>query len=315
MNPRLTTLAPPRVDGSRPLVLCHGLVATDFLVRTTFPVPRDVKVQVDGFVRQGGGPAANAAVALTRLGLDAAFVGGVGDDGVGREQIEELRAEGVDVSGVQVRRGEPSFVSFILVDGTDGSRTILSAPSQRPRVEADRPAFPARSPDLVLVDGWGGEHQERTCRAARETGIPTLLDAGSCRRATRDLARLCDVVIASTPFADEYLAPGREADVVRRLLEDGARLAAVTRGERGVLAGAAGSAELFEVPAVPTDVVDTTGAGDAFHAGAAWGLVEGRTWEESLLRGAAVASRKCRSLGARAGLPRRAELERDGLTA
>ena len=67
----------------------------------------------------------------------------------------------------------------------------------------------------------------------------------------------------------------------------------------------------------PHDVVDTTGAGDAFHAGAAWALLEGHPWGESLRRAAAVAAWKCRRPGARAGLPDRAEVLRflDGLTA
>jgi sulfofructose kinase len=87
------------------------------------------------------------------------------------------------------------------------------------------------------------------------------------------------------------------------LLARGARLAAVTRGERGVVAGAAGSEDLFEVPAVPVEVVDTTGAGDAFHGAAAWALAGGEAWEPALELAAAVAAWKCRRTGARAGLP------------
>ena len=63
---------------------CAGLIASDFLTRTEFPVPRDVKVRVQGFVRQGGGPAANAAVGLARLGVPVGFLGAVGEDAVGR---------------------------------------------------------------------------------------------------------------------------------------------------------------------------------------------------------------------------------------
>lgn len=263
---------------------------------------------IDTMHRDGGGPAANAAVAMARLGARVSFAGAVGNDALGREQTAQLAAEGVDVSGVATVAGVPSFVSFILVDASDGARTIYSAPSERPLAPAAAPPPLAPRPHIVLVDAWGGEHQLRTAAAAREAGIPVLLDAGSDREATRALLPHCDLVIASTPFAEALTGPHREADAVRALLEGGAALAAVTRGERGVVAGAAGSRDVFEVPAVRAPVVDTTGAGDAFHGGAAWALLSGWTWEESLRAAAWVAARKCGTFGARAGLPFLADL-------
>jgi hypothetical protein len=68
LNPRAATLSKPVPERETPRVLCHGLVASDFLVRTSFPVPLDLKVHVERVDRQGGGPAANAAVGLARLG-------------------------------------------------------------------------------------------------------------------------------------------------------------------------------------------------------------------------------------------------------
>lgn len=290
---------------------CHGLVASDFLVRTEFPVPRDRKVRVNDVVRQGGGPAANAAVALARLGARAAFAGAVGDDALGREQIEELSREGVDVSAVEVIRGTGSFVSLILVDAASGARTILSAPEGRPlasrRVERWSPA-----PDLLLVDGWGGPAQRAAAEVAWEQGIPVLLDAGSLRPDVLALVPFADVVIASEPFAQDW-GPKGPSGAVHRLLAGGVRLAAVTRGPDGAIAGAHGSEELFEVPAEAVSAVDTTGAGDAFHGGAAFALASGRTWEESLRLGAFVAARKCLQVGARAGLPALAEARAAGL--
>src|SRR5262245_9688543 len=290
--------------------MCHGLVASDFLVRTEFPVPRDRKVRVNEVVRQGGGPAANAAVALARLGARAAFAGAVGDDALGREQIEELAREGVDVSEVDVVRGVASFVSLILVDMASGARTILSAPEARP-LASPRPEPSSPAPDLLLVDGWGGPAQLAAAKLARERGVPVLLDAGSLRPDVLALVRLADVVIASEPFSQDWA--GAAGPAVRRLLAEGVQLAAVTRGSEGVVAGAAGSEELFEVGAEAVPAVDTTGAGDAFHGGAAFALASGRTWEESLRLGAFVAARKCLQVGARAGLPTFTEARAAGL--
>jgi sugar/nucleoside kinase (ribokinase family) len=299
-------------DPRAPRVLCQGLVATDFLARTTFPVPKDRKVRVNEFVRQGGGPAANAAVGIARLGGLAAFAGAVGDDALGLEQIEDLAREGVGVAYVERVPHAGSFVSFILVDAEDGTRTIFSAPRDRPLARESSSAL-ACDPDLVLVDGWGGPAQEALASAARDAGVPVLLDAGSARPEVLTLAGLAHVVIASEAFAEEWHRAGDPEGALARLLAHGAELVAITRGERGALARARGAREVFEVPRYPVDAVDTTGAGDAFHAGAAFGLAAGLTWERSLGLGAFVAARKCAALGARGGLPRREEAEAAGL--
>jgi len=300
VDPRTATLSlPPPGRGTR-AVACLGLVATDFLVRTRFPVPRDTKVRSNRIVRQGGGPAANAAVGLARLGLHAGFVGAVGDDALGREQLAELADAGVDVGEAAVIPGATSFASLILIDEETGERTILSAPDDRPVLPADAPFDPSRW-DLVLTDGWLGPAQRAFVGEAREQGVPVLLDAGSFRPETDELLELANVVIASEPFARE-LAGGPEA-ALDRLLARGALMAAITRGARGALAGARGSREHFAVPSVPARVLDTTGAGDAFHAGAAFGLVTGLPWGGSLALGAAVASLVCEQVGPRAGLP------------
>ncbi len=311
MDARLARLPPSSVRDA-PRIVCHGLIASDFVTRVAFPVPRDRKVRVKEFARQGGGPAANAAVAIARLGGIASFAGAVGDDGLGAEQRRELADEGVDVSRVEVVAGAPSFVCFILVDEADGARTIVSAPHERPMPAAAAPDALRDGAELLLVDGWGGPAQRALVAEARARGIPVLLDAGSVRDEVLSVLPDAHVVIASEPFAREWAEGGEPEAAVRAMLRRGVRMAAVTRGPRGVVAGAAGDATLFAVDAVAVDAVDTTGAGDAFHGAAGWALARGRTWEESLRIGAFVAAAKCRSMGARDGLPRAADLAAAG---
>jgi sugar/nucleoside kinase (ribokinase family) len=289
------------------VVVCAGLVASDFLARVAFPVPRDEKVLVSGFARQGGGPAANAAVALARLGARSAFVGAVGDDALGRSQIDDLAREGVEVSGIAVVDGTQSFVSFILVDAADGARTIFSAPEGRPLLRADA-RLPVGAPDLLLLDGWTGAAGPVLAGEALRRGTPVLLDAGRRSAEVEALLPEVEVAVVSTAFAGAVAGGDRPEEAVRWLLGRGPRLAAVTCGPAGVVAGAAGSPETFRIEAVPVKTADSTGAGDAFHGGCAWALARGETWERSLRIGAAVAALKCRKLGAREGLPTAAEL-------
>jgi sulfofructose kinase len=286
-------------------------VASDFLARTRFPVPRDRKVLLDCVVRQGGGPAATAAVALARLGVRVSFAGAVGDDAFGQTQRRELQREGVDVSRVVTVPGRESFACFILVDESDGARTIFSAPATRPLLPESEARLGSPPPHLLLLDGWGGPAELVLAREAARRRIPVLLDAGHRRSQIDALLPLTEAAVVSAGFAAAVAPRGKPERAIQWLLERGPRLAAVTCGERGVWAGAQGEDGLFHVPAFRVArVVDTTGAGDAFHGGTAYGLVTGRHWQESLRLGAAVAALKCRRLGGRDGLPRLAELER-----
>lgn len=309
MDPRAAVLSRPAPAGEIPFVACVGLVASDFLAPVRFPVPRDVKVRVNGFARQGGGPAANAAVAMCRLGIRAAFLGAVGGDALGREQIEDLAREGVDVHGVATVADVPSFVSFILVDAEDAARTVFSAPSHRPLLRAGA-RLPDPPPHLVLADGWGGPAGLAVVKEAAERGIPVLVDAGTFREEVVELLPFAEVAIVSEPFAEAMAGADHPEAALELLVAHGPRLVAVTRGTRGVTAGVRGCPERFEVPAFAVEAVDSTGAGDAFHAGAAWALVRGGDWEAALRAGAAVAALKCRHRGAREGLPGPEAVER-----
>jgi ribokinase len=274
-------------------------------------VPRDRKVILDRVVRQGGGPAATAAVALARLGVRVSLAGAVGDDAFGETQRRELEREGVDVSRLVTIPGRESLACFILVDESDGARTIFSAPATRPQLPQSEARLGSPPPHLVLLDGWGGAAELALAGEAVRRRVPVLLDAGHRRPQVERLLPLTEVAVVSTGFASAVAARGKPERAVLWLLERGPRLAAVTCGERGVWAGAQGANDVFHVPAFRvTRVVDTTGAGDAFHGGTAFALATGRNWEASLRIGAAVAALKCRRLGGRDGLPRLAELER-----
>ena len=97
-------------------------------------------------------------------------------------------------------------------------------------------------------------------------------------------------------------------EALRGLVGLGARLAAVTLGELGALARTADGRELRS-PGFVVEARDTTGAGDVFHAGFAWALLEGFGAEEALRTANAAAAMNCRSIGAQGGLPGRGELE------
>jgi sugar/nucleoside kinase (ribokinase family) len=241
--------------------------------------------------------------------MRVSFAGAVGGDAAGQAQIEELAREGVEVSGMVVDETHESVVSVILVDRANGSRTIFSSTGARPRFPAV-PDLPDPAPHLLLLDTWMGAESVELAKNARAAGAHVLLDAGTLREDWREFVGVSDYAIVSEPFADALSGAGETEAALACLLARGPSHAAVTRGAKGVVAARKGSPEVLRVPAFEVRAVDTTGAGDAFHAGTAWGLLRGLPWEDSLIAGAAVAALKCRVAGGRMGLPKEEEVQK-----
>jgi sulfofructose kinase len=286
-----------------PFALCIGHAALDILgVADGWPGP-DVKARVLAMERQGGGPAATAAVTIRRLGTPARFLGVCGDDDIGAWVLGDLRREKVDVSGVRVRRGKASHLSVCISDPRTGSRNVFwhpgDAPDLTPR-EAPRRLLDGAG--VVLCDGRHAAASRALVDEARVRGLPTLLDAGSLRGATRLLLRRVDACIASLVFARDLAGSEQPEDMLRALEAHRPSIVGVTLGARGAVARERGGPTIH-VPACRVRVVDTTGAGDAFHGAFAWGLLHRRPLRWTMRFASVVAGLKCRCLGGRRGLP------------
>jgi ribokinase len=279
-----------------------GYTALDHLGIVPRLPEENTKLEVRDFTIQGGGPTATAMVTVRRLGLDAAYVGKIGDDGFGARMIEELRREDVDVSSVVVERGAASQYAFIMVDARSAARTILWTRGSVSRLKAREVNLDlVRSGRGLFIDDLEPEAALVAAKAAREAGIPVLIDAGSLREGVRELLPLCDYLIASERFA-EQISGG--ADIRAALMEldaFGPKASVVTLGERGCayLSGA----DAIEVPGFAVKAVDTTGAGDVFHGAYLFAVLEGLDTMRACVFANAVAALKCRRLGGRAGIP------------
>jgi ribokinase len=125
-----------------------------------------------------------------------------------------------------------------------------------------------------------------------------------------DLARTSDCFIASETFATSLVGDNRPLEACRKLAGLGPKVVGVTLGAKGYVAMANGS--LLEKPAYPVEAVDTTGCGDAFHAGVTYGMVKGWQIEKALDFGAWAAAMVSRKLGGRAGIPTVEEIREKG---
>lgn len=284
-------------------VVCIGHASYDLVFSVPHHPGPDEKCTATGFTACGGGPAANAAVTVARLGRRAAFAGYLGQDLHGQAHLEELIRNGVET---RVCRGDsPTPLSAVLVK-PDGQRALVNYRG------ATRPLLPEAvdlsdlEAKVALFDGHEPHVSCHWLAHFRNPEAATVLDAGSLHQGTRKLMFAVDYLIASRKFAAQWL--GRD-DPWRVLEELAAKSPAVviTLGEEGLI-WQRGS-ERGEMPAFPVGVVDTTGAGDTFHGAFAAALAEGMAWPESLRFASAAAALCCTRLGARPGIPIRAEVE------
>lgn len=267
----------------------------------------DTKVEAEVLLTAGGGPVATALVGLSRLGVKAYLMGVVGDDNAGSAIIKGLREEKIDVSGVKVRRSGESQKAFIIVNRRDGTRTIVwKRPSARVLAPAETDRARISGSDMLILDGLMAEASIKAAAIARKAGVPVLLDAGRVREAMMELCALSDFVVGSAEFAKGLgLDPVR---AVERLSALGCKASTITLGREGSVTSCGGRLIVHKGFAV--DAIDTTGAGDVFHGGYAYGVLMGWTIDETIEFASAFAAIKCMSPGGRAGIPTLAQTMR-----
>lgn len=291
-----------------PDIISLGYSAVDYIGVVPHLPELDTKLLVEEFCRQGGGPAATAAVTCARLGAKTAFVGMIGDDDFGDFMLRELDSENVDTSHVIRCPGASSQFSFIMVEKGTGKRTIVWTRSDVPPLEPDQLDRECISSCKVLhLDRHEPVAGAEAAKWVHEAGGIVSMDAGTCVPGLENLLPLVDVLIASHAFAQDATGQTDPAECARALL-DKRRIAGVTWGDKGSWFATSDGAE-FHVPASKVDVVDTNGAGDVFHGAFAFGLNQGWDAERCARFASAVAALKCTKLGGRAGIPTRSEAE------
>ena len=283
-----------------------GMVTVDHLFRVPELPAVGAPRRASGHARACGGPVPNALACLSRLGVSTRFVGKVGDDEEGDFARSELRRRGVDVSRVRVARGRSRLV-LVLVEEDGGERAFVSRPESFPPLTgADLEAEDVAGARVLHLDD-ADDAAIGAARRARAGGAAVVLDGTWQSDRLEELLPLVDHAVVSGFFARRWLPGAGRWQVLRRLRALGAGTAVLTRGERG--AAAEDHRGRVECPAPAVEVVDTTGAGDAFHGGFIFGVLQGWPLERTLPFACAAGALNCRALGGQAGLPSREEVE------
>lgn len=285
----------PRVD-----LVGVGLNATDTVIPlSTFPV-RGSKVEYRDATVLPGGQVASTVVACQRWGLSTRYVGKLGDDLGATLHREAFAQSGVETRLIAVQGGA-SPQSLILVDD-GGERTVLCRRDERMVLQ---PSELRRewivNARALHVDGYDTQAAVLAARWAREANVPVIADLDELYPGVETLLEHIDYVIASRDFPCRLMNQSHLGEALRHMQHRfGCRLAAATLGEDGVLAW--DGHHLHHASAFQVPVIDTTGAGDIFHAGFIYGLLQGWPLPQQLEFACAAAALNCTAVGARGGI-------------
>ncbi len=262
------------------------------------------KIDSLGMTVQGGGPVPNVLVGLRRLEYSSSLITAVADDLTGRQGIQEMESEGVDMRHV-VRKKGTSDTAVGLIERGSGERTMVL--NRKIYVKA-RDVVTSRLPipRIVHLDGRDMDACLKLARWARKVGAIVCFDIGSMRNDVSSLIPLVDHLVVAGAFALPYTGQSTLRKAVEALCTECPGGVVVTDGTKGSVGCEKG--QLIRQRAYKVEVVDTTGAGDAFHTGYIHGLLQGADLVERLKLGAAVAALKCTKMGARTGIPNLAQL-------
>jgi len=284
-----------------------GLNATDTLIAVASYPARGSKTEYTGASIMPGGQVATTVVACQTWGLRTRYVGKLGDDDASRLHEAAFDNAGVEARLIKVRGGV-SPQSTIIVDA-GGERTVLC---RRDEPLALKPEELNRewivNARALHVDGHDTAAATQAASWARAAGVPVVADLDETYPGVKDLVEMTDYLIASRDFPCRLMdEPNLERALKRMSQRYGCRLTAATLGQDGVLAW--DGKRHLHCAAYCVPVVDTTGAGDIFHAGFIYGLLRDWPLERQLDFGCAAAAMNCMAVGARGGIKPVAEIE------
>jgi sulfofructose kinase len=284
--------------------VCIGVITIDTIALVDKYPGEDERVLADQISRAGGGPAAVAAVALSRLGIKSAIVGTIGDDADGKEVLRIFAQEGVDTSGISIG-ATPTAGSVIVASKEHSARAIST---RQPVTQA---AINEAAKKLIAAAQWVhvdhvGIKRLDEAGISRGNGPQISFDAGY------GVETFDPIVVDLFVPTDRQMAlryPG--VDLAVALENDSLKAGNTVVATQGSAGSAGFSPEtgLVTAPGFKVDVTSTLGAGDVFHGALVAQLIQGHPLQEAMHRANAVAALSCRGLDGQSKIPTTTELD------
>ena len=284
--------------------VCAGVITIDTIALVDKYPGEDERVLANEISRAGGGPAAVAAVALSRLGIKSAVVGTIGDDADGKEVLRIFAKEGVDTSGISI--GSTATAGSVIVASKEHSARAIS--TRQPVVQApinDAAKQLIANAQYLHVDHVGIKRLGEM-GVTRGKGPQISFDAGY------GVESFDPIVVDLFVPTDRQMAlryPG--IDLAVALENDSMKAGNTVVATQGSAGSAGFSPEtgLVTAPGFKVEVTSTLGAGDVFHGALVAQLIQGHSLQEAMRRANAVAALSCRGLDGQSMIPTTTELD------
>ena len=295
-------------------ILIVGSSNTDMVIKThNFPAPGET-ILGGRFLMNAGGKGANQAVAAARLGGMVTFVGKIGDDIFGKQAVQQLEDEGINVDFVAVDPENPSGVALITVDkkgensivvapGSNG--TLSSADFDKALAELDDSEFVLMQLEIPIPT------VEHIARMAAKKQKKVVLNPAPAAVLTDELLQNLYIITPNETEAELLtgIKVSDEQSALKAALvlnEKGVELVIITMGSAGAFLLSNGKSEIISAPKV--EAVDTTAAGDTFNGALVVALSEGKTIQESIAFANKAAAISVTRIGAQSSVPFRKEI-------
>ena len=256
-------------------IICIGNAAYDVTLPVNHYPVENKKIRLDApRVECGGGSASNCAYLLAKWGMETYFAGAVGDDYYGNRIIEEFEKVGVNTKYIEKKKDVPTTSSFIIANTSIGSRTILTDKSKdmvmkKREIDDDF--------DVILLDGYERDFAVEVIK--KNPNAIKIIDAGSLRENTVELAKMVDYVVCSNDFAMEFTKKKIDYTDMKTLIEiyddlkkEFSQNVVITLEDKGCFTYDDG---YKMVPSIKVKSVDSTGAGDIYHGAFTYCIANG----------------------------------------
>jgi sulfofructose kinase len=258
------------------------------------------KTEILEYKKLPGGQVATTLTFLSRMGLKTKYVGKVGGDEFGSYASKSLQAENIDTSSLLVEQGARNQHSFIIIEKKSGERTVLwqkEAALDFKDAELDQASI--CSGRILHLDGYDPSAVQ-CVRWCKERGILTSIDLDRAGPNCKELVQNADLLIVSSNFPQDYTGIADPIDSLLELNNSLSGFIVMTLGAGGAIAVIGN--QCFKFRGLPVAALDTTGAGDVFHGGFIYGLLQNWPLDKIMAFSNAAAGLSCRYLGARTGI-------------
>ena len=296
-------------------IVVIGSSNTDLVIRTSqFPEPGETVIGGE-FNTFAGGKGANQAVAASRLGADVTFVAKVGNDSFGKVAVQGFEKVGIHTQYIFTDKSLPSGVASITLN-EQGQNSIIVAPGANNALSKEHIQLAKetlQNADLLLIQlEVPLETVLFSIELSYALGVRVILNPAPAFELPKEIYAKIDVI---TPNETEaFLLTGIEVVdsetaslAATKFLDWGVKHVVITLGEKGLFYKNSETALLL--PAIKTEVKDTTAAGDIFNGALAVALSEGKNWQAALKFANIAASIGVGRLGAQASVPFRKEVD------